>query len=95
MVAKTSGSGAAASALKRRFTVQNATIRIDGDRAIGKIDQKVYGNFLEMMERAVYGGAFEPGSPLADDAWVRAWPTPPPGWSTRCFRGAPYAPPTG
>ena len=46
--------------------MRNATIRIEGDRPIGRIDRKIYGNFLEMMERAVYGGVWEPGSPLAD-----------------------------
>ena len=51
--------------------MKSATIRIEGDRPIGTIDRKVYGNFLEMLDRAVYGGVFEPGSSLSDEEGFR------------------------
>ena len=43
-----------------------ATVLVDRRRTTGAIDQRVYGQFLENMGRAIYGGVFEPGSPLAD-----------------------------
>ena len=43
-----------------------ATVLVDPRRITGPIDQRVYGQFLENMGRAIYGGVFEPGSPLAD-----------------------------
>ncbi len=45
---------------------------IDPTRAVGVIDERVYGSFIEHMGRAVYGGIFEPGHPTADaDGWRR------------------------
>ncbi len=43
-----------------------ARIAIDRDFAIGEIDARIYGAFLEHMGRAVYGGIYEPGHPSAD-----------------------------
>lgn len=34
--------------------------------AIGEIDNKLYGSFLEHLGRAIYGGVYEPGHPAAD-----------------------------
>jgi alpha-N-arabinofuranosidase len=45
---------------------QNAKIKIDLDRTIGTIDPNIYGNFVEHLGRCVYGGIYEPGSPLSD-----------------------------
>jgi len=45
---------------------QDARIKIDIDRTIGDVSPLIYGNFLEHLGRAVYGGVYEPGSPLAD-----------------------------
>ena len=45
---------------------QNARIKIDVDRTIGQIDPNIYGNFIEHLGRGVYGGIYEPGSPLSD-----------------------------
>ncbi len=33
---------------------------------IGAVDSRVYGSFGEHIRRCVYGGIYEPGSPLAD-----------------------------
>lgn len=43
-----------------------ARVGIDRRRRLGRIDDGIYGQFLEQLGRAVYGGVFEPGSPLAD-----------------------------
>ena len=45
---------------------QNARIKIDVDRTIGQVDPNLYSNFVEHLGRCVYGGIFEPGSPLSD-----------------------------
>ena len=36
-----------------------------------KIDKRIYGSFIEHLGRAVYGGIFEPGHPLADEDGFR------------------------
>jgi len=50
---------------------QDARIKIDIDRTIGEVSPLIYGNFLEHLGRAVYGGVYEPGSPLADSDGFR------------------------
>ena len=45
---------------------QNARIKFDTDRIIGEVDKNLYGNFVEHLGRCVYGGIYEPGSPLSD-----------------------------
>lgn len=60
---------------------QNATIKIDVDRAIGKIDPKIYGVFMEPIQfsgkrmglpdsvrfNTLYGPLYDPSSPLANE----------------------------
>ena len=43
----------------------------DADWAIGKIDPRIFGTFVEHMGRCVYGGIFEPGHPTADENGLR------------------------
>ena len=43
-----------------------ARIKIDIERKIGEIDKMIYGNFVEHLGRCIYGGLYEPGSPLSD-----------------------------
>jgi len=50
---------------------QNARIKLDIDRTIGEVDSLIYGNFLEHLGRAVYGGAYDPDSPHADEDGFR------------------------
>ncbi len=50
---------------------QNARIKIDPDRKIGEISPLLYGNFVEHLGRCVYGGVYDPGSPLADEDGFR------------------------
>jgi alpha-N-arabinofuranosidase len=48
-----------------------AVAQIDPVRRLGPIDPRVYGQFVEQLGRAVYGGVVEPGSRFADDTGVR------------------------
>jgi len=48
-----------------------ALVKIDLDRRLGTIDRKVYGMFIEHLGRCIYGGMYEPGSPLADEHGFR------------------------
>lgn len=49
-----------------------AIIRIDPDRTLGRVNRNLYGNFIEHLGRCIYGGVFEPGSPLSDQQGFRA-----------------------
>lgn len=49
----------------------NARIKIDIDRQIGEINNNIYGNFVEHLGRCVYGGIYDPDSPLSDDDGIR------------------------
>jgi alpha-L-arabinofuranosidase len=48
-----------------------ATIRIDPDRTLGRVDRRIFGNFIEHLGRCIYGGVFDEGSPLSDDQGFR------------------------
>jgi alpha-L-arabinofuranosidase len=48
-----------------------ATIRIDANRRIGRIDRRMYGSFIEHLGRCIYGGVVDYGSPLADEHGFR------------------------
>lgn len=43
-----------------------ARIKIDTDRVIGEVHPHIFGNFAEHLGRCIYGGLYEPGSPLSD-----------------------------
>ncbi len=43
-----------------------ARVALDNERVIGAISPLLFGGFAEHMGRCVYGGLYEPGSPLAD-----------------------------
>jgi alpha-L-arabinofuranosidase len=43
-----------------------ARIKIDTDRVVGEVHPYLFGNFAEHLGRCIYGGLYEPGSPLAD-----------------------------
>jgi len=53
-----------ASALKAKMIVDKAF-------QISIVDKRIYGSFIEHLGRAVYGGIYEPGHPLADDRGFR------------------------
>lgn len=39
--------------------------------AVGKIDPRMYGSFLEHMGRVIYSGIYEPNNPISDDEGFR------------------------
>ncbi|HEY1629395.1 MAG TPA: hypothetical protein VGF52_06025, partial [Tepidisphaeraceae bacterium] len=43
-----------------------ATVHLDTQHNVGEIDRRIFGGFLEHLGRAVYGGVYEPASPLSD-----------------------------
>ena len=45
--------------------MKKASLRVRADRVRGRIDPRIYGQFIEHMGRCVYGGIFEPASALA------------------------------
>jgi alpha-N-arabinofuranosidase len=74
----------------------SATIEINPHRGLKPINRLVFGQFLEHFHRQVYGGAFEPGSPLADErgfrqdviAALRELTVPVVRWPGGCFASA-------
>lgn len=48
-----------------------ATLKIDKNQIIDKIDNRIYGSFIEHLGRAVYGGIYEPTNETADDMGFR------------------------
>ena len=51
--------------------MKKAKMILDRDFAIGRIDPRIYGSFIEHLGRAVYGGIYEPGHPTADKTGFR------------------------
>ena len=51
--------------------MKQAKIILDKDYRISRIDNRIYGSFIEHLGRAVYGGIYEPGHPLADENGFR------------------------
>ena len=51
--------------------MKQASMILDRDYVIGKIDPRIYGSFIEHLGRAVYGGIYEPGHPQADEQGFR------------------------
>ena len=43
-----------------------ASVRLDIDYRVGEIDRRIFSGFLEHLGRAVYGGVYDPESPLSD-----------------------------
>ncbi len=48
-----------------------ATITVQADQRLGRIEPLLYGQFIEHLGRCINGGIFEPGSPLADENGFR------------------------
>ena len=48
-----------------------ARISIDLGRRIGRVDRRIFGNFIEHLGRCIYGGVFDEGSPLSDERGFR------------------------
>jgi alpha-N-arabinofuranosidase len=43
-----------------------ARIDIDLERTLGSVVRRIVGGFIEHLGRCIYGGVYEPGSPLSD-----------------------------
>jgi alpha-N-arabinofuranosidase len=54
-----------------QLQAQNARIKIDIERTIGEVSPMIYGNFVEHLGRCVYGGIYDPSSPLSDEKGFR------------------------
>ena len=52
-------------------TAERARILVDARRTVAPLDRRVFGSFLEHLGRAIYGGIYQPGSPLSDAAGFR------------------------
>jgi alpha-N-arabinofuranosidase len=53
------------------MTEQKAKMVVDSDFAVAKVDDRIYGSFIEHLGRAVYGGIYEPGHPTANEQGFR------------------------
>ena len=51
--------------------MKKASVKLDRDYAIARVDPRLYGSFIEHLGRAVYGGIYEPGHPTADELGFR------------------------
>ena len=51
--------------------MKKATVHIDKHFQVSKIDNRIYGSFIEHLGRAVYGGIYQPDSPLSDEQGFR------------------------
>jgi alpha-L-arabinofuranosidase len=51
--------------------MKKASMIIDKDYQISRIDPRIYGSFVEHLGRCVYGGIYEPGHPQADGQGFR------------------------
>jgi alpha-N-arabinofuranosidase len=49
-----------------------ATIQVDPGRVLARLDRRIFGGFIEHLGRCIYGGVFEPGSPLSDERGFRS-----------------------
>ncbi|MCR4707318.1 MAG: alpha-N-arabinofuranosidase [Clostridiales bacterium] len=51
--------------------MKKASVILDRDYEISRVDERIYGSFIEHLGRAVYGGIYEPGHPEADELGFR------------------------
>ena len=51
--------------------MKKTEICIDREFRTGEVDERIFGSFIEHLGRAVYGGIYQPGSPLADEEGFR------------------------
>ncbi|WP_049576636.1 arabinosylfuranosidase ArfA [Nonomuraea sp. SBT364] len=51
--------------------MRTARLTLDRDFAVGPVDRRLFGSFVEHMGRCVYTGIFEPGHPAADERGFR------------------------
>ena len=55
----------------KEYAMKNASISVSFGNEISKIDNRIYGSFIEHLGRAVYGGIYQPGNPNSDENGFR------------------------
>jgi alpha-N-arabinofuranosidase len=55
----------------KAHSMTKASLIVDRDFALGEIDRRIFGSFVEHMGRCVYTGIYEPGHPSADAQGIR------------------------
>ncbi len=53
-------------------SADKATVRIDAGDAVGEISPHLFGGFAEHLGRCIYGGIYDPDSPLSDSRGFRS-----------------------
>jgi alpha-N-arabinofuranosidase len=48
-----------------------ANLYLHSEHRVAPVDERIFGGFLEHLGRAVYEGAYDPGSPLSDEHGFR------------------------
>jgi alpha-N-arabinofuranosidase len=51
--------------------VKKAALILDKDFYIARVDERLYGSFIEHLGRSVYGGIYDPGNPRSDENGFR------------------------
>ncbi len=51
--------------------MKRSKVIIDREFILAHVDQRIYGSFIEHLGRAVYGGIYQPDSPMADEQGMR------------------------
>ena len=51
--------------------MKKAKMTLNKDFKIGKVDDRLFGSFIEHLGRAVYDGIYQPGNPLSDEDGFR------------------------
>ncbi len=51
--------------------MKKAELIVDQHFQVGEVDKRIFGSFIEHLGRAVYGGIYQPGSPLSDEEGMR------------------------
>ena len=51
--------------------MKKAELSLAGEFKVGKVDDRIFGSFIEHLGRAVYGGIYEPHHPCADEDGFR------------------------
>jgi alpha-L-arabinofuranosidase len=51
--------------------IKNATLILDKDFIIARVDERLYGSFIEHLGRSIYGGIYDPGNPKSDQNGFR------------------------
>ena len=57
--------------LSQNGETKKADLILDRDFSIARVDERLFGSFIEHLGRAVYGGIYDPGSPLSDSNGFR------------------------